>query len=108
MNVGLRQGCVMSPRLFNVYMDIGWCGESRSEWVLRRLLFADDAALMAESAVFGRVCERRKLRVNVDKSKVMVVGRVVGPVSLNIQLTGETMEEVQSFKYLLTVECSNI
>ena len=23
VNVGLRQGCVMSPRLFNVYMDTG-------------------------------------------------------------------------------------
>ena len=25
VNVGLRQGCVMSPWLFNVCMD-GWCG----------------------------------------------------------------------------------
>ena len=36
----------------------------------------------------------------MDKSKAMVAEREVGPVSLNIQLNGETMEEVQSFKYL--------
>ena len=43
------------------------------------LLFADDTALVADSkeklcrlvSEFGIVCERRKLRVNVGKSKVM-------------------------------------
>ena len=43
------------------------------------LLIADDTALVADSKEklcrlvreFGRVCERRKFRVNVDKSKVM-------------------------------------
>ena len=53
-----------------------------SEWVVCQLLFADDTALVAESAEqqqclvreFGRVCKRRKLRVNVDKSKVMSAG----------------------------------
>ena len=42
------------------------------------LLFADDTALVADSeqklcrlvTEFGGVCERRKLRVNVGKSKV--------------------------------------
>ena len=46
---------------------------------INQLLFADDTALVADSEEklcrlvreFGRVCERRKLRVNVGKSKVM-------------------------------------
>ena len=46
---------------------------------INQLLFADDTALVAGSedklcrlvSEFGRVCERRKLRVNVGKSKVM-------------------------------------
>ena len=46
---------------------------------INQLLLADDTALMADSeeklcrlvTEFGRVCERRKLRVNVGKSKVM-------------------------------------
>ena len=83
----------MSPWLFNVYMD----GEVREvnvrvlgkglellsanggRFVINQLLFADDTAIVAESeqklcrlvSEFGRVCERRKLRVNVGKSKVM-------------------------------------
>ena len=46
---------------------------------INHLLFADNTALGADSeeklcrlvCEFGRVCERRKLRVNVGKSKVM-------------------------------------
>ena len=76
--------------------------------MLSQLLFADDTALVAESAEqlqclvreFGRVCERRKLRVNVDKSKVMCAGENVDPSLLNIMLNGERMEVVNSFKYL--------
>ena len=47
-----------------------------------QLLFADDTALVADSeeklcslvSEFGRVCERRKLRVNIGRSKVMRKG----------------------------------
>ena len=50
------------------------------EWEVSQLLFVDDTALVASAEErlqrvvdeFGVVCERRKLRVNVGKSKVMV------------------------------------
>ena len=50
---------------------------------INQLLFADDTALVADSeeklcrlvSEFGRVCERRKLRVNVGKRKVMRCSR---------------------------------
>ena len=50
---------------------------------INQVLFADDTALLADSeeklcrlvSEFVRVCERRKLRVNVDKSKVMRYSR---------------------------------
>ena len=63
VNVGLRQGCVMPPWLFNVYVDYlvrevnVWvlgkglellsANEGRSE--INQLLFADDTALVADS-----------------------------------------------------------
>ena len=93
VNVGLRQGCVMSPRLFNVYMDgvvrevnvwvlgkgLELLSANGGRFEINQLLFADDTALVADSedklcrlvSEFGRVCETRKLRVNVGKSKVM-------------------------------------
>ena len=62
-NVGLRQGCVMSPWLCNVYMDGVVCEvnvrvlgkelESLSandgRFEINQLLFADDTALVADS-----------------------------------------------------------
>ena len=94
-NVGLRQGCVMSPWLFIVYMDgvvrevnvrvlrrgLELLSANGGRFEINQMLFADDTALVADSedklgrlvSEFGRVCERRKLRMNVGKSKVLQV-----------------------------------
>ena len=82
----------MSPWLFNVYMDgvvrkmnARELGKGQVLWrvndgrfEIKELLFADDTALVADSeklcrleSEFGRVCKRRKLRVSVDKRKVI-------------------------------------
>ena len=82
-NVGLRQGCVMSPWLFNVYMagvvrqvnvrvlgkGLELLSANGGRFEINQLLFADDKALVADSeeklcrlvSEFGRVCESRKL-----------------------------------------------
>ena len=49
---------------------------------------------------FGRVCERRKLRVNVGKSKVMRCSRSGNRDRMHVILNGEPLEEVVCFKYL--------
>ncbi len=86
----------MSHWLFNIYMDgvmremkgkVGEVGiklynEGR-KWVLNSILFADDTVLIAENesdiqnlvSVFNSACKRRKLKVNVNESKVMVCER---------------------------------
>ena len=122
VKVGLRQGCVMSPWLFNVYMDgvvrevkartygkgVQMVGENGERLQVSQLLFADDTALVADSEEdlrrlvmeFGRVCDRRKLRVNVAKSKVMRCSRSGDVGGLEVRLNGELLEEVDVFKYL--------
>ncbi len=94
--MGVRQGCVTSPWLFNIYMD-GCIREMKVRvWDLDAGLnvrgveqpvvtglYADDTVLLAESEgmlqrivhEFDRVCKRRKLKVNAGKSKVMVFER---------------------------------
>ena len=91
---GLRQGCIMSPWLFNVYMDrvmkevktgmgrreVSFLEDER-EWRLPGFLYADDLVLCGESEKdlrvmvgrFSEVCRRSGLKVNVGKSKVMVM-----------------------------------
>ena len=84
---------VMSPWLFNVHINgvvrevnvrvlgkglLLLCSNG-GRFEINQLLFADHTALVADSeeklcrlvSKFGRVCERRKFRVNVGKSKVM-------------------------------------
>ncbi|KAK7882210.1 hypothetical protein WMY93_028384 [Mugilogobius chulae] len=112
----------MSPWLFNVYMDgvvkevnagvsgkgVSMVNVDGSEWSLNQLLFADDTALVADSEEslarlveeFGRVCDRRKLRVNVNKSKVMRCTRSKAECRVNVALNGELLEEVECFQYL--------
>ena len=49
---------------------------------------------------FGRVCERRKLRSNVGKSKVMRCSRYGNGYRMDVILNGEPLEEVDCLKYL--------
>ena len=56
---------------------------------------------------FGRVCERKKLRVNVGKSKVMKCTRNEDGARLNVMLNGEALEEVDQSKYLGSVTAAN-
>ena len=71
-------------------------------------LFADDTVLVADSeeklcrlvSEFGRVCERRKLRVNVGKSNVLRCSRYGNGGRMHVRLNGNPLEEVDCFKYL--------
>ena len=114
VRMSLRQGWVMSPWFFNMYMN-GVVGELYNRvngmgvsiimggvwWGLNQFLFAD-TAIVLESAEklqclvsdFQRVCKRRKLRINVNKRKVMCVERNEEPSPLNIMLNGERMDVV--------------
>ena len=143
ISVGVKQGCVMSPWLFNIFMDgvmKEWkmriqgegaeLNENGKLWKVPSCLYADDAVLFAESeeklqrmvSEFNCVCERRKLKVNAGKSKVMVFERreydtldfgeayrVRRPNVLNckIRIGKEQLEEVSEFKYLGSVLCKN-
>ena len=72
------------------------------------VLLAEDTALVTDSGEmlcrfvceFGRVFERRKLRVNVCKSKVMRCSRHGNGDRMHVILNGENFEEVDCFKYL--------
>ena len=49
---------------------------------------------------FGRLCERRKLRVNVGKSKVLRCSRYGNGDRMHVILNCEPLEDVDCFKYL--------
>ena len=49
---------------------------------------------------FGRICERKKLRVNESKSKIMRCSRYGNGGRMHVIQNGEPLEEVDYFKYL--------
>ena len=96
---GVRCGCIISPWLFNVYMDtlirdvkmgIGMRGirfmEVGREWRLPGLLYTDDLILCVKLVEdlrdmvgwFIEVFRKRGLNVNAGKSKVMVINEEEG------------------------------
>ena len=72
------------------------------------MVVADSERKLCQLATeFGRVCERRKLRVNVGKSKVMKCTRNEDGARMNVLLNGEALEEVDQVKYLGSVIAVN-
>ena len=80
VEVGVHQGSVLSPFLFAIVMDV-LC-EDVKEGLLFEILYADDLVLMADSMEELRMkfdkwkgaIEKKGLKVNLSKTKVMVSG----------------------------------
>ena len=111
---GLKQGCVLSPTLFIIFIDDliaeikKVCPGYRVGAGLRvaLLLFADDLVIMANTQrelqaaleVLDKYCQLWRLQVNLKKCKAVLAGKAKlnGP----IKYRGEPMEVVKEFIYL--------
>ena len=109
---GVRQGCIWSPCLFNLYaeyimrntgLEEAQAGIKISGRNINNLRYADDTTLMAESeeelkSLLMKVKEESEnfgLKLNIQKIKIMAPG----PIIL-WQIDGETVGTVADFIFL--------
>ena len=111
---GVRQGCTLSPWLFNVFLD-AIVKEAREGFVERVrtgnevvdvLLFADDMVLMADSVESLQINLRKvdesltrwKMKMNWEKTEVMKVGKERGHCC--VEVGDRRLKSVEVVKYL--------
>ncbi|KAB0349612.1 hypothetical protein FD754_014469 [Muntiacus muntjak] len=109
---GVRQGCILSPCLFNLYaeyimrnagLDEAQAGIKIAGRNINNLRYADDTTLMAESeeelkSLLMKVKEESEkvgLKLNIQKTKIMASGPIT-----SWEIDGETVETVTDFIFL--------
>ena len=105
---GIHQGCLLSPWLFNLYVEYiiqnAGLDEAQAGIKIARsinnLRYADDTTLLAESeeelkSLLMKVkveSEKVGLRLNIQKTKIMASGPIT-----SWEIDGETVETVSDF-----------
>lgn len=115
INQGVRQGCVLSPLLFNIFMsDLAKSLTSLEDKFelkgksINSLFWADDIVLLGKTGeqlhkmleVVSLFCKENKLTINYKKTKCLTFNQTGRLEGKNFTLDGKVLERVRTYKYL--------